>query len=214
MRYSLQMSSNQPVGDEIPPPSPVLGYAGLSPPPMVAVVWCRLFALWLLANGLSDVASVFGFFASYLLRPGFRSADMFAELIPPLFPLPIFLLVAWYCWSKAPTLARRMAGGLDPGPSRREITSNELLHIVLIGIGIYLLTEGIPGIARLVYYAITTPRNGPPGFQQIDAVIFGSIIRSGLGVWLILGTRGIAQLLRRHSGRSREEPETTNPKSE
>jgi hypothetical protein len=214
MRYLLDMPSNQPSGNEASALSPVLGYAGLSPPPIFAVVWCRLFALWMFANGLSNAAGIFGVFAPVVFRIRFQASEVLAEVILSIVPMLIYFLVAWYCWSKAPVLARRMVAGLDYGSSQHGIGSDELLQIVLMGIGVYLLTEGIPGVARLVFYAIMSPRNGSPGIAQIDANIFSSIFRCGLGAWLILGTRGIGRLLRRHSGRWRDESETRNPKSD
>ncbi|MGA2440686.1 MAG: hypothetical protein ABSH08_06995 [Tepidisphaeraceae bacterium] len=139
---------------------------------------------------------------------------MFSSILP----CAVFLLMAWYCWRKAPALARRMAAGSDQGSSQRGSSSDELLHLVLIGIGIYLFTTGIPSLAWPLFLVITIPRNGPPDMAQIHALFFSSIVRSGLGVWLILGTRGIAQLVRRHSGRWHDESKITsdesNPKSE
>jgi hypothetical protein len=42
------MPSDQPAGNQIPASYPVIAYAGVSPPPMIAIFWCRLFALWML----------------------------------------------------------------------------------------------------------------------------------------------------------------------
>jgi len=209
----MSMSQVEPERDEIPAPAPVLGYAGLSPPPMVAVVWCRIFALWLLANGLTDGAGFVGYLASRLIRSRLQYQDDIASamMFSSILPCAVFLLMAWYCWRKAPALARRMAAGSDHGPSQRGITSNELLHIILIGIGVYLLTTGIPSLAWPLYLVITIPRNGPPDITQIRASFFSSVVRSGLGVWLILGTRGIAQLVRSHSGGWHDESEIRNP---
>jgi hypothetical protein len=212
----MSMSQVEPERDEIPAPAPVLGYAGLSPPPMVAVVWCRIFALWLLANGLTDGAGFVGYLASRLIsrRVPYQVDIAQALMLSSILPCAVFLLMAWYCWRKAPALARRMAAGSDPGSSQHGIASNELLHLVLIGIGIYLLTTGIPSLAWPLYLVITIPRNGSPDISEIRASFFSSVVRTGLGVWLILGTRGVARLVRRHSGRWQDESEIRNPNDE
>jgi hypothetical protein len=198
----MSMSRTEPARDEISEPAGVLGYEGLRAPPMVAVVWCRIFALSLLANGLTDGASFVGYVASRLTGSRFQFQDDLSSVIlfSSILPCSVFLLMAWYCWRRAPTLARRMTEGLDPGPSQRGITSGELLHLILMGIGVYLLTTGIPSLAWLLLLLITMLRNGPPATTPIDANIISSIVRCSLGLWLILGTRGIAQLVRRYSG--------------
>jgi hypothetical protein len=213
----MNMSQIEPARDEIPGPAPVLGYAGLPPPPTVAVVWCRIFALWLLANGLTDGAGFVGYVASRLIssRVQYQVDIAQAAMFSSILPCAVFLLMAWYCWRKAPALARRMAAGSDPGSSQHGIASNELLHLVLIGIGIYLLTTGIPNLAWLVLYlVISILRNGSPQIPEIDRYVITSAVSCGLGLWLILGTRGIARLVRSHSGRWHDESEIRNPSDE
>jgi hypothetical protein len=212
----MSMSQIEPARDEAPAPAPVLGYAELPPAPMVAVVWCRIFALWLLANGLIAGVGFVGYVASRLIRSRLQYQDDIASamMFSSILPCAVFLLMAWYCWRKAPALARRMAAGSDHGSSQRGIASNELLHVVLIGIGIYLLTTGIPSLAWPLYLVITIPRNRPPGMPQIDRYVLTSVVSCGLGLWLILGTRGIAQLVRRHSGGWHDESEIRNPNDE
>lgn len=174
------MSSDQPAGDEMPESGPVLGYAGTAPPPMIVVVWCRLFALWMLANALYDGAGVVGLLAARLFRARFQSPDMFAELIPSIIPLPVFFLVAWYCWRKAPAMATRMAEGADHGDAQRGITTDELFQIFLVGIGIYLLTSGITGVTSMLLEAMVSLRNGSTQTLQISGYLFSSIIRCGI----------------------------------
>jgi hypothetical protein len=77
----------------------------------------------------------------------------------------------------------------------------------------YLLTDGIPGLARLLFLVIAGPRAVLPGMPQIDQVMVFSVVRCGLGIWLILGARGIAQLLRKYGGKWRYKPEIANQES-
>jgi len=181
---------------------------------MVAVVWCRIFALWMLAYGLVDGAGFVGFVASRLItgRAPYQQEIVDALMFSSILPCAVFLLMAWYCWRKAPVLARRMAAGSDQGSPQRGSPSHELLHLILIGIGIYLLTTGISQLAWPLYTVIATPRNGPADMSLISEPFFSSIVRCGLGAWLTFGTHGLVILLRRHGGKWREESET--PKSE
>ena len=144
-----------------------------------------------------------------------------AVMYSSILPCAVFLLMAWYCWRKAPALARRMAAGSDPGSFQHGIASNELLHLVLIGIGIYLLTTGIPSLAWLLLFrVISILRDGSPEMPEIDRYVITSAVSCGLGLWLILGTRGVARLVRKHSDKWRDESKAgdqnagSSPKSE
>ena len=54
------MSTIEPAGNQADSEQPVLGYAGRAPIPAspVAIVWCRILALWMLAWGLYQGANV------------------------------------------------------------------------------------------------------------------------------------------------------------
>jgi len=184
---------------------------------MIAVIWCRLFALWMLASGLEDSAHVVGIIAVRLFRMGsYRFYDeMIGELLPVALPAIVWLAMAWFFWRRAPALASRLAEGADSAISHQGINPSELLNIVIIGVGLYLLTTGIPIVSQLIYLAVENARVGA-GFplSQISTNIFSSIIRCILGFWLILGSRGVARLIQTHSGRWKDpsaHPEPSSP---
>jgi len=205
------MSQIQPTHGDASDKSRVIGYATptTNMPPTFAVVWCRILALWMLAWGLYTGATFVALGLYFLFNIGVRQS--YPQLLPILtsqgLPGALWLLMAWYCWRKAPDLARRMTQNQDQDQnlSARGMTAEELLHIVLMGIGVYLLSDGLPMLVQMAWEKFEELRSGLPGAQMNDSYIWDSVVRCILGFWLILGTHGIVLLLRRYGGKWRYE---------
>jgi hypothetical protein len=207
------MSQIQTNGDGIPVKPPVIGYATPTMAPTFAVVWCRILSLWMLAWGLESATSFVASFVGYLSterRFGVTSSQ-WPVLLVEFLPGIVWLLIAWYFWRKAPAIALRMTRGHELSPSPRGMAPDELLSIITIGIGIYLLTVGLTGVAQAVIIAFDNARNITTTPMAIWENHSGSIVRCILGLWLILGTHGVVALLRRHGGKWRENTETGKP---
>jgi hypothetical protein len=214
----MSMSGIQPTRIETPDKPHVIGYAGptTNMPPTFAVVWCRILALWMLGWGLYAESAFVGMLL--ISMSGFRARQMFAQEWGVMFmeglPGIVWLLMAWYCWRKAPALASRMTRDLGDGQnlSARGMTADELLHVLLMGIGIYLLSIGLSAIAQWAGTKFEAMHSGPVVGQVSNTIvspsIYGSIVRCILGFWFIFGTHGLVILLRRHGGKWRDESKT------
>ncbi len=207
------MSEIQTTGDGTPATLPVIGYAMPATIPIFAIVWCRILSLWMLAWGLESASSFVASFVDYLTterRFGVASSRLpvtLAEFLPGI----VWLLIAWYFWRKPPAIALRMTRGHELSPSPRGMAPNELLSIITIGIGIYLLAIGLTGVAQAVVIAFDNARNVTTTPMAIWENHSGSIARCILGLWLILGTQGVVGLVRRHGGKWRDNSETEKP---
>jgi hypothetical protein len=167
----------------------------------------------MLAWGLESATSFVASFVGYLSterRFGVTSSQ-WPVLLVEFLPGIVWLLIAWYFWRKAPAIALRMTRGHELSPSPRGMAPDELLSIITIGIGIYLLTVGLTGVAQAVIIAFDNARNITTTPMAIWENHSGSIVRCILGLWLILGTHGVVALLRRHGGKWRENTETGKP---
>ena len=195
--------------------SEVLEYAPKNMPSMLAVVWCRILALWMLSWGLYTSIPALVAMCGYILtssgsnqRFGENAAELFIWGLPGI----IWLSMAWYCWRKAPAIALRMTSVRAEGPSEfvSNMTVTELLHVLLMVIGVFLLSTGLPSIAQWAFDKVGAMRNAQA--QTVSPQFWTAIARCALGLWLILGTRGIVVLLRRHGGKWRDE--SKSPSSE
>jgi hypothetical protein len=196
----IQSAGDGPAGNE-----PVLGYARTSPPSAMAVLLCRVLAIWMLAWGFYSASDSLSQAFNWLLnaqRP--PVSTWFAFFIDLGLTAGIWFSFAWYCWTRAPALAEKMAGLTDPPVSSSPMTSDELMHVLLIGIGIYLLADGLPlflgSLIVLGFKEFIYPRDQ---FEIHSWVITGAI-RCGLGLLLIIRTHWVAAFFRRRARSSRD----------
>jgi hypothetical protein len=194
--------------DPSPPPAPVLGYdSPINAGNSAAIVWFRILAVWLFANAIHSGTAAIGQivyywynYASYAGVRGFNPAMQVLAITG--LPTITWFLLAWYCWAGAPRMAHRASIGVDTGaPARLGVSGDELLGVLLIAVGVYLLSDGLAETGRFFSLAVIRGRQGNPIFNDVSSAIFAAALRILLGLWLILGNRGIVNLIRRYSGR-------------
>lgn len=212
MRYFLIMSDTPSPSTEMVGKSPVIGYVTPSTAPPNAVIWCRILALWMFAWGLETALTALEYdFGSFINRsPSETYPFLFMMFVLEFLPAALWLLIAWYCWRKAPALAVRMTRELQPSTSHPPMAPDELLSIIVMGIGIFLLTAGLTGIAQAMIQIFENIRENGRLFTSILESHLISIARCILGLWLILGTQGVVTLLRRYGGKWRDNSKIQN----
>jgi hypothetical protein len=183
-------------------PASVLSYSSPPTASTSAVIWCRLLAICMLGWGLQSLLTVAIGTIDSFRRFGF-DPNTFGYFLGYMLPTLVWLALAWDCWARAPSLADRMSRDRSDTNSSHGMTSDELLSTFIIAIGIYLLTEGLPAIAWQLYESISRARFGSAtGFNGNTVA---AILRCFIGLWFILGTRGVLTIIRRHSGKWRDE---------
>jgi hypothetical protein len=195
-------ASDSTEAEPSPPPAPVLGYdSPIHAANSSATVWFRILAVWMFACAIHDITSALGQLVYYSYRYRTLSEGLQTLLIVG-FPSLVWLAMGWYCWARAPLMARRASALSDEAnPARPAITAEELLSVLLVAVGVYLFADGLGTSGRFVYTAVTRGRQGSPIFNDLNSMIFAAVLRVLIGLWLILGNRGVVALIRRHSGR-------------
>jgi hypothetical protein len=198
------MSTVQSAGGEAEHNQSVLGYAAPRPAPFVAVIWCRILAIWMFGWGLYSGAGWLGALAM-VFAPHYTLEQAAGQLIAATVTTGVWLLIAWYCWRKAPDLARRMSAGAEPPETSRAMSSDELLGVIVIGIGVYLLADGLPTLAWVLTVIIENIRGTATPESLYERTMISGVIRCTLGLWMILGTGGVVEQIRKYTGRWRDE---------
>jgi hypothetical protein len=186
----------------------VLAYQPRAVASTAAVVWCRLLAICMLGWGVESSVVGLAEAIDYLPRSSFDARTLVMYFLALILPGATWLFLAWYCWAKAPVLADRMTRDTTQDASSQGMSADELLTTIIIGIGIYLLTVGLPSAVNLIYTELTMVRNGGRPMNGVSGTFVGVIVRCLLGIWLILGPQGILKIIRRHSGRWRDTPKS------
>jgi hypothetical protein len=201
------MSAMPPGSDPKPTAPTVFEYGGPREGSPAAIIWCRILALWMGAWGIylgssgleSLVVGLFSRSSSINLAEGIEW--FFFVLAQG----GIWIAMACYCWIRAPQLADRMARTGDDRPrSHQAISSDELLSTIVIGIGVYLMAEGLPSFARMIFEHLQ--RFGIMGYWSNifdQQGFFLALARCALGIFLIFKADWIVRVLCR--GRSKDE---------
>jgi len=193
---------NDSAETESPSTVQVLAYDNPTEGVGIAQIWCRIFALWLLAQGLGTLLSYLGYIVIDLFQSGTRSGPSgltavwaLSSIIQPL----SYIWFAWFVWHNAPGISRRITGGVDLKQNSSQ-RSTELFSTLLVLLGIYIFVEGFTRVVHSsALYWNFTRRQGGSSPSAIEIV--PEITRCAIGMWFIFGTRGIAEFIRRHGGK-------------
>jgi hypothetical protein len=127
---------------------------------------------------------------AYGRSPSLMVASVLAPIILPL----VFAAVLWF-------VADRLAGKPDVDASAGTAPWLEALQeLAFTCVGVHILALAIPGVTRLIYYYWQL--SIPGGVQIITAVerraaLIGTLAEIAIGLGLVLGARGLGNLIRR-----------------
>jgi hypothetical protein len=123
---------------------------------------------------------------------------MAASLVAPIV-LP--LVFAGVLWLGADRLAQKV---IHDAGAATSLSYEALQGLAFSVIGVFILALAIPDLAKLVYYywQLTVPGGVQVG-TDVDrkAAVIGTTVHLAVGLWLLFGTAGLANLLRRMRGR-------------
>lgn len=154
----------------------------------IVAVASRLFALFLVATCIRNVADALS------------SSQSFGEVVAVLLVTSLPLLaIAALLWFFPLTIANRLLPVMKTPPPFVDPTSRSALELGLTLIGFWLLSRAM---ADLVYWAVLIlqfKRASQPFDLSMEQVAsFAATIADGvLGLWLMLGNRGLIEVLRR-----------------
>ena len=113
-------------------------------------------------------------------------------------PFIIGTLVLYFLWRKTDWIVRIIAGNLNDNELVIKTSNLDLLKVAMRLFGIYLLIASIPDLFGLLTYYIRM-NNELMYTAHVQATTLRSsvsnIITIGIGVWLVIGTRGIAKVI-------------------
>jgi hypothetical protein len=167
----------------------------------IAVLACRILALWLFAEVVTNMSSLLLLVPAVLFGQGLREAFGAAGIMP--FFYIGTLIAAIFIWKKAPYLARRMVD--DSSVPVRTVNMDQQNWMVLActAIGLYALWNSSYGLAQKLSQIIYFSRQY--GFENADLLgninwmsdLWAQLGSLAFGLWLLLGSRGVVRLIQR-----------------
>ncbi|MGH8212100.1 MAG: hypothetical protein ACREPP_02575, partial [Rhodanobacteraceae bacterium] len=115
----------------------------------------------------------------------------------------VLILLAFVLWLYPGLLARAAAGRSAKQVFESPISSGELMHIAFAGLGAYYVLRGLwAGVHRFLYLMLLAEITGDQAASssartQCWVDIGSDVVAVILGVALVLGARGLSELLRR-----------------
>jgi hypothetical protein len=181
--------------------SPVLGYHVGQPQSGMAFIACRVLAIWMFAvavQGLGSIMLALGQLLDSAIAGRVRMPALGLAALPAI----LWGVMGMICWVKAASLGRTiMDGGHDPQIVGAGFDAGAVLEVALIAVGVFALSEGVPSLVNAAYRQIIASQNysGPaaPHASPIETGLAAALIHCGIGVWLIVGSRGLTRIIQR-----------------
>jgi uncharacterized membrane protein YhdT len=166
------------------------------------VLACRLIAVYLLMQSLFFLASFLHGWLAIAVDPD-RSAGQlslleWSELA--VLAIPVFAALLLLGFSEA-IGSRLVPKGVEPAPASTG-APRSWLPLGLVLIGVLDLVRSVPELASYLGYALSSaPDLFPiPLVERFGSGLIASALRVALGLWLVLGSRGIARVIGRLRG--------------
>ena len=180
----------------------------------LASLSCRFLAL-ITAVGVIHSSSALLISLSYALSPSAGTAFPVTGFLLQLAPVAALILVSMILWMQADHIGARMVDESDE--SLVNLPKDQSLQALAFSVmGLYVLAGVLPRLAQQIIVSLTANSASANTAYPPPADIFVATMQIGgwvsmavelaLGLWLLLGARGLVFLLAnvRHLGRERE----------
>ncbi len=113
-------------------------------------------------------------------------------------PTAMSCIGALLLWSFADLISASLIRNSEPGVEPEKIDASVALSIALVAVGTLTCLHAAPWLVHDIYSASAASSTNP----HSKATILSRFIELAAGVWLVLGSRGIAETLRKIRGDS------------
>jgi hypothetical protein len=168
----------------------------------IAELACKILAVWALAQAALSITPLFLLLFLAFSDPGRAFAASFSAIIPV-----GEIIVGIFLWGYSRAIGRRMVRD-DPMPVvSTDMDGEHLMSIAFAAIGIYAVWASSEDFFRKAVQILYTCREEGITYADFwanddwNASFFGTLGSLALGMWLLLGSRGIVRIVRRIQGK-------------
>ena len=114
-------------------------------------------------------------------------------------PFLLLIIFSMVLWRGAPRLINRMFTEDNQIAEFPSVTVDDMKSVVFLGIGLYILVDTIPSLVQTILsiYASFTSSIDPSSHTQVTILRLTTIFKIGLGLWLVVGTKGLTNILKK-----------------
>ena len=158
----------------------------------IAILACKISAILMLFNATRFME--FTIWQAFLSSSNFDGLDKAFFIIGSTLPLITSLLLSFLFWTKATPLAAKIVGNME-SENKPSLTYESIEILGLSLIGAFILVQAIPGIFETSVYLFMRESINHELVIHDYAKMVKNIVYFLLGVYLVLGSRGLVKLI-------------------
>ena len=156
-------------------------------PLQTAALGVRLFAIWL--------AVYCARWAPYLFGEARASREFDLTVVIVLAAL-LSIAAVLFLWFFPRSVARAILPAGDPPQMQTSSSPDAWLAIGCALVGLWVLSEAIPALVQAIWGYAYIQRGNLPVPDEWSARLVYALVEAAVGVWLVLGARGMRKVLR------------------
>jgi hypothetical protein len=168
-----------------------------------AKIACRCMALWFFAQAVIQAVPVLMFVVSAAFMTDRGTDLLVGALVTAAIPMAQ-LIVGVILWRKSGRIAKRMVRDQGADAPVASLDVRSATSVAAVAVGLFLAIPAIQSLVTAAYVAIRYDEAYGPTGVGVEAWL-GSAIQLVFSIFLILGSRGIANLV--HRARTYRGPE-------
>ena len=174
----------------------------------VAVLACKILGVYFFIVSLSGFAfTVSMVFANF--SRGTEDSMSNVRFVGLVGPIPVIVL-SILLWFLADRIAGRMVSGTEGSTEVSKLTAADIQAIAFSVVGMLVLTRFFPQLAQLIVnLSILDRYDHAPMDAMTKGRIGGLIVQLAIGLWLLLGSRGLVGFLKTVREAGLEKSEST-----
>lgn len=176
----------------------------------VAVITIRVLALYTVVTAFGNLH-----FAGLVLGGLYNlSVAPVSRIIIGFAPFVFYVVSAGLLWRFAEAIAAKILVNTNTNEETIKADSTKIQAVFFSLLGMYVLTEAIPHLARLItMFSFASQSSSQRFSQQTIGEIVGLIVRLAIGSWLLLDSKGIVKIVQSMRG-MKESPESRSQNPE
>ncbi len=174
----------------------------------VAVLACKILGIYFVVGGLSGL----GYAVTELVRHFSRGTEgsMSNLWLATLVGSTLMVVFGILLWVLVDRIAARVVSGAEAPTEVSKISGADIQAIAFSVVGMLVLARFFPQLAQLiVYLSILDRYDHTPVDAMTKGRIGGLIVQLAIGLWLLLGSRGLVGLLKTVREAGLEKSEST-----
>ncbi len=162
----------------------------------IAILACRIFAIYAVFHVLIYIEyGLMGIWGIIHLYPPEQMGGILGLVGIICAPLAITLAFGICIWLRAEWVADRMLTNVDSANVASKPHAEDIQTIAFSVVGLVLITHAIPKLSVHIVQIYHLLQREPVGLWHLVEQCIAFVIEFGLGLWLLLGSRGLVKLI-------------------